>query len=81
MTLREYAEQMGMRVVCEIATDGFRCSLAGLRIADSCGHPSVCAEGENLEEAHAALAAFISGRILQDSVRATALYWVPNLTE
>lgn len=80
MTIRHYAQEMGLRLVYDVTLDGFRCTVADMRLADSCGKPTASADGQTLEEAQAALAKFISRRILQDTARPTALYWVPNLT-
>jgi hypothetical protein len=80
MTLRHYCEQMGLRLVCDLTTDGgFRCSIKDVRLDDSCGKAEAAAEGPSNRAAQRALAQFISGRLLRSTIRETTLYWVPPL--
>jgi len=78
MTLRSYCEQMGLRLVCDIAPAGFRCSIKDYRLDDSCGKPEIAADGATPEEARERLARFISGRLIRNAIRETYLLWVPT---
>jgi hypothetical protein len=69
---------MGLRLVCDIAPAGFRCSIKEYRLDDSCGKPVVAADGATLEEAREHLVRLISGRIIRSTVRETYLLWVPS---
>ena len=79
MTIRQYVEEMGLQIAAEIAPEGFRCSIAGVCLSDSCGKPAAATDGPTVEESLARLSSLISHRILQDSRRETSLYWVPAL--
>lgn len=79
MTVRQYAEQMGLRLRLDTGAGAWWYWLQGVRLANSGGQPAA-AEGRTSDEALAALATLISRRTLVDAVRATTLYWVPQLT-
>lgn len=80
MTLRDYCEQTGLRIIRDLSPLGHRCTIAGFRLADSCGKPEASAEGPTPEAALAALTAFVSERTLQSIIRPTYRLWVPELT-
>jgi hypothetical protein len=77
MDLRTYAQEMGLRIVCELTSTGFRCRIMDVRLDDSCGKPEVAADGATEEKAYRALVHLITGRTLRSTLRSTTLYWVP----
>jgi len=76
MTLRSYCEQMGLTLQYRRANSGWACELVGWIIESE--RVPASAHAASRRESRAALAKLIAGQILQETVRPTTRYVVPE---